>query len=212
MSSNRASRTRNWAERQRKDPYVQKARKSAFRSRAVFKLQQLDQKERLLRSGMSVVDLGAAPGSWSQYAVSRVGPTGTIVAVDQLEMKAISGVHQIVGDFLDQEITGELHRALGERPLDLVISDLAPNLTGVSSVDQAAMESLVLAAVRFSQQHLAPNGTLVAKFFEGGQADSLRRAIETRFAMSRVRKPDASRVKSTESYIVARRPVSLEDV
>ena len=97
-------------------------------------------------------------------------------------MKAISGVHQIVGDFLDQEITGELHRALGERPLDLVISDLAPNLTGVSSVDQAAMESLVLAAVRFSQQHLAPNGTLVAKFFEGGQADSLRRAIETCFA------------------------------
>ena len=212
MSSKRASRTRNWAERQRKDPYVQKARKSAFRSRAVFKLQQLDQKEKLLRAGMSVVDLGAAPGSWSQYAASRIGPTGTVVAVDRIEMKAISGVHQIVGDFLDQEITGELHRALGERPLDLVISDLAPNLTGVSSVDQAAMESLVLAAVRFSQQHLAPNGTLVAKFFEGGQADSLRRAIETRFAMSRVRKPDASRAKSTESYIVARRPVSLEDV
>ena len=212
MSSKRASRTRNWAERQRKDPYVQKARESAFRSRAVFKLQQLDEKERLLRLGMSVVDLGAAPGSWSQYAVSRVGPTGTIVAVDQLEMKAISGVHQIVGDFLDQEITGELHRALGERPLDLVISDLAPNLTGVSSVDQAAMESLVLAAVRFSQQHLAPNGTLVAKFFEGGRADSLRRAIETCFAMSRVRKPDASRAKSAESYIVARRPVSLEVV
>ena len=212
MSSKRASRTRNWAERQRKDPYVQKARKSAFRSRAVFKLQQLDEKERLLRLGMSVVDLGAAPGSWSQYAVSRVGPTGTIVAVDQLEMKAISGVHQIVGDFLDQEISGELHRALGERPLDLVISDLAPNLTGVSSVDQAAMESLVLAAVRFSQQHLAPNGTLVAKFFEGGQADSLRRAIEPCFAMSRVRKPDASRAKSAESYIVARRPVSLEGV
>ena len=212
MSSKRASRTRNWAERQRKDPYVQKARESAFRSRAVFKLQQLDEKERLLRLGMSVVDLGAAPGSWSQYAVSRVGPTGTVVAVDRLEMKAISGVHQIVGDFLDQEISGELHQTLGERPLDLVISDLAPNLTGVSSVDQAAMESLVLAAVRFSQQHLAPNGTLVAKFFEGGQADSLRRAIETRFAMSRVRKPDASRVKSTESYIVARRPVSLEDV
>ena len=212
MSSKRASRTRNWAERQRKDPYVQKARKSAFRSRAVFKLQQLDQKERLLRSGMSVVDLGAAPGSWSQYAVSRVGPTGTVVAVDRLEMKAISGVRQIVGNFLDQEISGELHQALGERPLDLVISDLAPNLTGVSSVDQAAMESLVLAAVRFSQQHLAPNGTLVAKFFEGGQADSLRRAIETCFAMSRVRKPDASRAKSTESYIVARRPVSLDGV
>ena len=212
MSSKRASRTRNWAERQRKDPYVQKARESAFRSRAVFKLQQLDEKERLLRLGMSVVDLGAAPGSWSQYAVSRVGPTGTVVAVDRLEMKAISGVHQIVGDFLDQEISGELHQALGERPLDLVISDLAPNLTGVSSVDQAAMESLVLAAVRFSQQHLAPNGTLVAKLFEGGQADSLRRAIETCFAMSRVRKPDASRAKSAESYIVARRPVSLEGV
>ena len=210
MSSKRASRTRNWAERQRKDPYAQKAREGAFRSRAAFKLQQLDQKERLLRPGMLVVDLGAAPGSWSQYAVSRVGPTGTIVAVDRLEMKAIPGVHQIVGDFLDQEISEELHQALGERPVDLVISDLAPNLTGVRSVDQTAMESLVLAAVRFSQQHLTPNGALVTKFFEGEQADSLRRAIETFFITSRVRKPDASRAKSTESYIVARRPVSAE--
>ena len=135
MSSKRASRTRDWAERQRKDPYVQKAREGAFRSRAAFKLQQLDQKERLLRPGMLVVDLGAAPGSWSQYAVSRVGPTGTIVAVDRLEMKAIPGVHQIVGDFLDQEISEELHQALGERPVDLVISDLAPNLSGVRTVD-----------------------------------------------------------------------------
>jgi len=210
MSSKRASRTRNWAERQRKDPYVQKAREGAFRSRAAFKLQQLDQKERLLRPGMSVVDLGAAPGSWSQYAASRVGPAGMIVALDRFEMRAIPGVHQIIGDFLDQEIIKELHQTLGERPVDLVISDLAPNLTGVSSIDQTAMESLVLAAVGFSQQHLGPKGVLVAKFFEGGQADSLRRAVETSFAVSRVRKPEASRAKSAEAYLVARQPISSD--
>ena len=210
MSSKRASRTRKWAERQRKDPYVQKAREGAFRSRAAFKLQQLDQKERLLRPGMSVVDLGAAPGSWSQYAASRVGPAGMIVALDRLEMRAIPGVHQIIGDFLDQEIIKELHQTLGERPVDLVISDLAPNLTGVSSVDQTAMENLVLAAVGFSQQHLGPKGVLVAKFFEGGQADSLRRTVETNFAVSRVRKPEASRAKSAEAYLVARQPISSD--
>ncbi|HCK76593.1 MAG TPA: 23S rRNA methyltransferase, partial [Gammaproteobacteria bacterium] len=154
MSSKRASRTRNWAERQRKDPYVQKAREGAFRSRAAFKLQQLDQKERLLRPGMSVVDLGAAPGSWSQYAACRVGPTGVVVALDRLEMREIPGVHQIIGDFFDQRIIEELRQTLGERPVDLVICDLAPNLTGVSTIDQTAMERLVLAAVEFSQQHL----------------------------------------------------------
>ena len=146
MGSKRASRSRNWAARQNRDPYVKKARESDYRSRAAFKLQQLDEKERLVRAGMSVVDLGAAPGSWSQYVAAKVGPTGVVVAVDRLDMGKISGVTGIKGDFLEDAVVKELTEVLGERPADLVISDLAPNLTGISSVDQAAMEDLVMIA------------------------------------------------------------------
>jgi len=174
----------------------------------VFKLQQLDQKERLLRPGMSVVDLGAAPGSWSQYAASRIGPTGTVIALDRLAMDAVPGVQQITGDFMDSGTVTIINEALGGRPVDLVISDLAPNLTGVASVDQTAMEGLVLAVVQFASQQLGPKGVLVTKFFEGSQAKTLRRTVESFFHASRVRKPDASRAKSTEAYLVARQPLS----
>ena len=208
MSSKRASRSRSWVDRQRKDPYARKAREGAYRSRAAFKLQQLDHKERLLRPGMSVVDLGAAPGSWSQYAASRVGPTGTVIALDRITMDAVAGVRQITGDFMDPGTVTIINEALGGRSVDLVISDLAPNLTGVASVDQTAMEGLVLAVVQFASQQLGPKGVLVTKFFEGSQANNLRRTVESFFHVSRVRKPDASRAKSAEAYLVARRPLS----
>ena len=207
MGSKRASRSRNWAARQNRDPYVKKARESDYRSRAAYKLQQLDKKERLLRAGMSVVDLGAAPGSWSQYAVAKVGPTGSVVAVDRLDMGAISGVTGIKGDFLEDAVVKKLSEVLGERSADLVISDLAPNLTGISSVDQAAMKDLVLAAVRFALRHLGPKGVFIGKFFEGEQADALRHKLEEAFSVVRVRKPDASRAKSAEAYFVARYPL-----
>ena len=212
MGSKRASRSRNWAARQNRDPYVKKARESDYRSRAAYKLQQLDEKERLLRTGMSVVDLGAAPGSWSQYAAAKVGSTGIVVAVDRLDMGKISGVTGIKGDFLEDSVVKELSEVLGERPADLVISDLAPNLTGISSVDQTAMEVLVLAAMLFALRHLGSEGVFVAKFFEGEQADSLRQRVEKAFEVVRVRKPDASRAKSTEAYLVARQPLGGEGV
>ena len=212
MGSKRASRSRNWVARQNRDSYVKKARESNYRSRAAFKLQQLDKKERLLRAGMSVVDLGAAPGGWSQYAAAKVGSTGIVVAVDRLDMGKISGVAGIKGDFLEDAVVKELSEALGERPADLVISDLAPNITGISSVDQAAMENLVLSAVRFALGHLGPKGVFIGKFFEGEHADALRHKLETVFAVVRVRKPDASRAKSAEAYLVARQPVSGGEV
>ena len=161
MGSKRASRSRSWSARQNRDPYVKKARQSDYRSRAVFKLQQLDQKERLIRAGMSVVDLGAAPGSWSQYAAVIVGSTGVVVAVDRLDMGDIPGVAGIKGDFLDDAVVGRIDQALAGRPVDLVISDLAPNLTGISSVDQTAMEVLALAAMRFALRHLGSKGCLL---------------------------------------------------
>ena len=208
MSSKRASRTRNWAERQRKDPYVQKAREGAFRSRAAFKLQQLDQKERLLRPGMLVVDLGAAPGSWSQYAVSRVGPTGTIVAVDRLEMKAIPGVHQIVGDFLDQEISEELHQALGERPVDLVISDLAPNLTGISAVDDENIFELNSITLKMALNYLnKSNGALILKTFQNSLLKKIRLEMEKSFNIVQNYKPAASKSKSGEIYLYGEKPL-----
>ena len=207
MGSKRASRSRNWAARQNRDPYVKRARESDYRSRAAFKLQQLDEKERLLRAGMSVVDLGAAPGSWSQYAAVKVGPTGVVVAVDRLDIGKISGVMGIKGDFLDDAVVKKVSEVLGKRSADLVISDLAPNLTGISSVDQAAMKDLVLAAVRFALRHLGPKGVFIGKFFEGEQADALRDKLEEAFSVVRVRKPDASRAKSAEAYFVARYPL-----
>ena len=207
MGSKRASRSRNWAAQQSRDPYVKKARESDYRSRAAYKLQQLDEKEHLLRTGMSVVDLGAAPGSWSQYAAAKVGPKGIVVAVDRLDIGNISGVTGVKGDFLQDAVVKELSAALGERPADLVISDLAPNLTGISSVDQRAMEDLVLAAVQFALRHLGPKGVFVGKFFEGEQAGALRHKLEKAFSAVRVRKPDASRAKSAEAYFVARQPL-----
>ena len=212
MGSKRASRSRSWSARQNRDPYVKKARESDYRSRAAFKLQQLDQKERIIRAGMSVVDLGAAPGSWSQYAAAKVGSTGVVVAVDRLDMGDIPGVAGIKGDFLDDAVVGRIDQVLAGRPADLVISDLAPNLTGVSSVDQSAMEVLVLAAMRFALRHIGQKGVFVAKFFEGEQADSLRQRVEKAFEVVRVRKPDASRAKSTEAYLVARQPLGGEGV
>ena len=161
MASKRAARSRAWTARQEKDPYVREARARAYRSRAVFKLEQLDKKDSLFRRGMVVVDLGAAPGSWSQYAVQKVGPEGFVVALDRLDFAAIPGALSDQRVILpDADIRQKLDDALGARQPDLVISDLAPNLSGVHSVDQAAMEELVLAAGRFAWSCLRPKGAL----------------------------------------------------
>ena len=207
MTSKRAARSRAWTARQDKDPYVREARARAYRSRAVFKLEQLDNKDSLFRRGMVVVDLGAAPGSWSQYAVQKVGPAGFVVALDRLDFPPITGAFQIKGDFTDADIRQRLDDALGARQPDLVISDLAPNLTGVRSVDQAAMENLVLAASRFAWSCLGPKGIFVAKIFEGSHAMGLRNEINRLFRDCHVRKPRASRSNSAEIYLVTRGPI-----
>lgn len=208
MGSKRNSRSRAWVQRQAKDPYVQQARARAFRSRAAFKLEQLDKKERLLRPGMTVIDLGAAPGSWSQYAVTQIGSNGRVIALDRLEFPPIDDVTSLIGDFLDSHTVSRLKEILGQNPADLVISDMAPNLTGVKSIDQSAMGELVIEAARFARQHLSPRGAFVAKFFEGSEAKTVKDEVASLFRNLRIRKPDASRSESAEVYLVARDVVS----
>ena len=183
---------------------MQQARARAFRSRAAFKLEQLDKKERLLRPGMTLIDLGAAPGSWSQYAATRVGSNGRVIALDRLEFPPIDDVTSLIGDFLDSHTVSRLKEILGQNPADLVISDMAPNLTGVKSIDQSAMGELVIEAARFARQHLGARGAFVAKFFEGSEAKTVKDEVASLFRTIRIRKPDASRSESAEVYLVAR--------
>ncbi|MGA0343371.1 MAG: RlmE family RNA methyltransferase [Gammaproteobacteria bacterium] len=207
MSAKRGARSRAWSQRQATDPYVAQARARGFRSRAALKLEQLDKKDRLFRAGMTVVDLGAAPGSWSQYATSRVGPKGKVIALDRLEMAPITGIHMILGDFLESSVKEQVTVSLEGRPLDLVISDMAPNLTGIKDVDQVAMGELVSQAAVFAHSQLREHGVFVAKFFEGAEAKGVLDGLSERFESFRVRKPKASRSESTEVYVVARDPI-----
>jgi len=207
MSAKREARSRAWNLKQAKDPYVSAARAQGFRSRAVFKLEQLDKRDRLFRKGMNVIDLGAAPGSWSQYAVSKVGSTGRVIALDRLEMASIAGVSFIHGDFLESAAIEAIRSICGETQFDLVISDMAPNLSGIKDVDQAAMSELVATAAVFAQELLHEKGVFVAKFFEGVEAKHLISDLTKRFKSCRVRKPQASRAESAEVYVIARNPI-----
>ncbi len=207
MGAKRDARSRAWGLKQAKDPYVAAARAQGFRSRAAFKLEQLDKKDRLFRKGMNVIDLGAAPGSWSQYAVSKVGSTGRVIALDRLKMASIPGVSFIYGDFLESTAIDEIRSICGEEQFDLVISDMAPNLTGIKDVDQAAMGELVAKAAVFAQGLLHEKGVFVAKFFEGVEAKHLISDLTKRFRSCRVRKPQASRAESAEVYVIARNPI-----
>jgi 23S rRNA (uridine2552-2'-O)-methyltransferase len=156
---------------------------------------------------MVVVDLGAAPGSWSQYAAQKVGSEGFVIALDRLDFAPIPGVFQLKGDFTDVDIQQKLDDVLGPRQPDLVISDLAPNLSGVQSVDQAVMEDLVLTAGRFAWSCLRPKGAFVAKLFEGSHATGLRAEFKSLFRSCQIRKPPASRSHSAEIYLVTRGPI-----
>ncbi|MDP7563721.1 MAG: RlmE family RNA methyltransferase [Arenicellales bacterium] len=209
MAKRRAKRSAEWAGRQARDPYVRRARATGFRSRAAFKLVQIDQKDRLVQAGDAVVDLGAAPGGWSQYVAARVGSQGIVVAVDRLEFPPITGVTRIIGDFTATDIALDVKAALGQRPANLVISDLAPNITGVSSIDQAGCALLARAAHDFALSVLTTQGTLVVKLFEGVEGQTVRQEVAHRFARCVVRKPDASRSGSREFYLVARGPRPL---
>jgi 23S rRNA (uridine2552-2'-O)-methyltransferase len=207
MGTKRSAKSHAWNQRQNKDIYVREARARSLRSRSVFKLEQIDRKERLFKPGFNVLDLGAAPGGWSQYAASKVGDRGQVIALDRLKIEPIPGVKVILGDFLDSPVIADLNDILSEVTVNLVISDMAPNLTGIKEVDQPAMGNLVMMSATFASQHLGEQGVFVAKFFEGAEAQNVKKAVAQLFSEVRVRKPDASRAKSAENYIVARRPI-----
>lgn len=185
------------------DEFVRKARSGGWRSRAVFKLAELDEKYRLVRPGMTVVDLGAAPGAWSQYVARKLDGRGRVIAVDLLPMTGIPGVEVMQGDFGDDELLTGLEALLDGNQVDLVLSDMAPNISGVAAVDQPRAIHLAELALDFAGQHLGPGGNLVAKVFQGEGFDDLVSEARKRFATVRVRKPRASRDRSREVYVVA---------
>ncbi|MEX2525198.1 MAG: RlmE family RNA methyltransferase [Gammaproteobacteria bacterium] len=196
--------SKTWLKQHARDPYVKRARGDAFRARAVYKLQEIDQKDRLFKTGQTVVDLGAAPGSWSQYAARRVGPAGTVVALDVLEMEPVNNVQFIQGDFTEEDTLAACLAVLGERKADLVISDMAPNLSGIRDADQARSLYLAELALDFAGRVLNPGGDLLVKIFEGTGVDRYREQLSESFQKVIIRKPKASRDRSREFYMLAR--------
>ena len=196
--------SRRWLQEHHADPFVQKARAAGLRSRAAFKLMDLDRRYGLIRAGSRVVDLGAAPGGWSQWAAQRVGPRGRVVAVDILPMSAVAGVSFIQGDFREESVREAVREALGGLAADLVLSDMAPNLSGIRAVDQARSIELVELALELARATLTPGGAFLAKVFQGEGLEELLRSIRTDFAALERRKPEASRARSRELYVLAR--------
>ncbi len=186
------------------DPYVRKAQAEGMRSRAAYKLQQLAERDNLLKPGMVVVDLGSAPGGWSQVAGRVVGPEGRVVGVDLLEMLPVPGVRFVQGDFGDDAVLAGVEKLLDGRPVDLVLSDMAPNMSGVASVDQARSIGLAELALDFAANHLKPQGNFLVKVFQGSGFETLVADIRRRFVQVMIRKPEASRSRSNEVYLVAK--------
>ena len=193
-----------WLKEHFDDEYVARAQREGYRSRAVYKLKELDERDKLFSAGMSVVDLGAAPGGWSQYAVERVGDTGAVIASDLLKMDAIPGVTFVEGDFTESAILEEIMSHLDGKPVDIVISDMAPNMSGMGVVDQPRSIYLVELAFEMAREVLAPGGTLVAKLFQGEGFDGYMHELRQSFKQVHTRKPKASRARSREVYAVAR--------
>lgn len=200
----RSKTSKAWMREHVNDPYVQKARAEGYRSRAAYKLLELDRKDRLFAPGQLVVDLGAAPGSWSQVAAARVGARGRVVAVDLLPMEPLAGVHFLQGDFREQAVLDALLLALGGTKADLVISDLAPNISGIGISDQARAMHLAELALEFTHQCLKPGGSLLVKVFQGAGFTEFLGAMRKAFAKVSSRKPEASRGRSSEMYMLGR--------
>ena len=198
------SSSKAWLKEHRDDPYVQQAQRDGYRSRACYKLLEIQEKDRLIRPAMTVLDLGSAPGGWSQVAVELVGHSGRVIASDILPMDTLAGVEFIEGDFTEDEVFARILDAIGENPVDLVMSDMAPNMSGVNAVDQPRSMYLVELAVDMARQVLAPGGSLVAKVFQGVGFDQLFRDVRDSFGAVVARKPRASRPRSREVYMVAR--------
>jgi 23S rRNA (uridine2552-2'-O)-methyltransferase len=201
----RKRKTRHWIADKERDPYTRQARASGYRSRAAFKLQQIDEKDHLFKGTSRVLDLGSAPGGWSQYARDKIS-RGSVVAVDILPMEPVEGVTFLQEDFTDEAVQARLLELVSPNSYDLVISDMAPNITGIVDADQANAAALAERAIGFSARVLGKGGIALVKLFEGGEALRIRRLGETLFYRSVVRKPQASRDKSREIYLLLRQP------
>lgn len=204
--SRRSKSSGRWLEEHFSDPYVRRAKDSGLRSRAAFKLEEIDRADKLIFPGAVIVDLGAAPGGWSQYAARRLAGAGKLFALDLLPMDAIPGVTFLQGDFREPAVLDELLRQLSSRRVDLVMSDMAPNISGVDVTDQARAADLEALALDFSRQVLGPEGALVMKVFQGAGFQELLAEARRGFRAVRMRKPKASRQRSSETYLVARGP------
>lgn len=193
-----------WLQEHFADPFVKKARAQGFRSRAIYKLEELDQREKLLRPGFICLDLGAAPGAWSQYASRKVGRKGRVVATDILPMDPIVGVEFVQGDFREPVVVAALQALLPERGVDLLLSDMAPNLSGIDAVDQPRSMYLAELALDTAGSVLKPGGTALIKVFQGSGFNELLALARQRFAKVRMLKPEASRARSPELYLLAK--------
>ncbi len=193
-----------WLQEHFADPFVKKARAQGFRSRAIYKLEELDQREKLLRPGLVCLDLGAAPGAWSQYASRKVGRKGRVVATDILPMDPIVGVEFVQGDFREPDVVSALQSLLPVRGVDLLLSDMAPNLSGIDAVDQPRSMYLAELALDTAGTVLKPGGTALIKVFQGAGFTEILGAARQRFATVRMLKPEASRARSPELYLLAK--------
>jgi 23S rRNA (uridine2552-2'-O)-methyltransferase len=200
----RARKSARWLQEHRSDTFVKRAAREGFRSRAAYKLAEIDDRDGIFAPGQVVVDLGAAPGGWSQVAAARTGPGGRIIAMDMLEMAPLPGVEFIHGDFRETETLERLQARVGERPVDLVLSDMAPNMSGIRVSDQALAMGLAELALDFAGRHLAVGGSLLVKVFQGADYPAFHAAMKRNYQEVKVRKPEASKRKSSEHYLLGR--------
>lgn len=200
----RSKTSASWLKEHVDDIYVQKAQQDGYRSRASYKLLELDERDQLFRPGMTIVDLGSAPGGWSQVAITQVGDAGRVIASDILPMDAIAGVEFVQGDFTEQQVFDDLMELIGDSKVGLVISDMAPNMSGMSSIDQPGAMYLVELALDMATQILPSGGNFVAKVFQGEGFDEYIASVRQEFSKVLVRKPKASRARSREVYVIGK--------
>ena len=200
----RTKTSKAWMQQHVNDPFVQQAKLHGYRSRSAYKLLEIDAKDKLLKPGMRVVDLGAAPGGWSQVAAQKIGASGQVFALDVLEMLGLPGVTFIQGDFTEDSVLAELKLKLAGQPVDLVISDIAPNISGIPLADQAKSYYLAELALDFAVSHLKPEGCFLVKVFQGGDFDQYLKTMRVHFRQVPIRKPEASRTQSKEVYLLGK--------
>jgi 23S rRNA (uridine2552-2'-O)-methyltransferase len=200
----RSKTSKAWMTEHVNDPYVKRAKQEGYRSRASYKLMEIDGRDHLFKAGMTVVDLGAAPGGWSQLAAQKLGGRGKVIALDLLEMQGLLGVAFIQGDFREDSVLAELLGVLEGKPVDLVISDMAPNISGVGLADQARSMHLAELALEFAAQNLKPGGQFLVKVFQGAGFEAFLKEMRRHFAQVVTRKPQASRGRSSEVYLLGK--------